>query len=342
MRTKQLLSLILCLVCNVGAYAQSETNEAPRQESEMAELVTCSVQGMVAMPDEVSAGINTDGLSLDQVVVTLEGNYKHPRMPYPQEWSTMKPEERSQWRQDFMETDDYKDYLRKVEEARAKRATYTTQLADDGSFVFEDIKPAWYQLTATIMHPDAGAARSQTLARAYAMRQFIIKNVDKPFPANLTLKIKNVLMPGDPAADWTATAYDDSEFQLSNFRGKFVLMDFWATWCGPCRAEFPNLESVYEDFGGERLEMIGLSVDQSIDLPQALLDESPAAYRQGWVGDTERHEKIFDAYGIQSIPSIWLIGPDGKIVARDLRGEALRDAVKTALAADAAPNQSRR
>ncbi|WP_345686307.1 TlpA disulfide reductase family protein [Novipirellula caenicola] len=291
------------------------------------------------MPDQVSAGINTDGLSLDQVVVTLEGSYRHPRMPFPQEWSTMKPEERSQWRQDFMKTEDYKDYLRAVEEARGKRATYTTQLAEDGSFVFENIKPAWYQLTASIMHPAAGAERSQTLARAYAMRQFIIKNVDKPFPANLTLKIKNVLMPGDPAADWTATAYDDSEFQLSDFRGKFVLMDFWATWCGPCRAEFPNLESVYEDFGGERLEMIGLSVDQSFDLPQALLDETPAAYRQGWVGDPERHEKIFEAYGIQSIPSIWLIGPDGKIVARDLRGEALRDAVKTALAADADPNR---
>ncbi|TWU44978.1 Thiol-disulfide oxidoreductase ResA [Novipirellula aureliae] len=333
MMTKLFLVLISFLSFGVDAYAESEVEEGSSQKPS-ADVITCSVRGTVHMPDELSEEINTEGLSLRSAIVTLEGKYSHPRMPYPPEWSTMTPEERSDWHNAFMNSDGYDAYLREVEVARAKRKVYKTELAEDGTFVFEDVIPAWYQLTTVIMHPDAGKERSLELARAYAMRQFFVKEAEASSPMNLTLKVKNVLTPGDLAPDWTATAYDGSEFKLADFRGKFVLFDFWATWCGPCRAEFPNLEAVYEDFGGERLEMIGLSVDKAISEPQSLFDESPSAYRQGWVGDTERHERIFEAYGIQEIPSIWLIGPDGKIVARDLRGKSLHESVKAALAAE--------
>jgi len=330
MKTNQIF-LTLCLVCAVGATAQTRAKEDSPKGSKTADNATCSVQGRVSMPGEVSEAINTEGLSLDKVVITLKGKYNHPKMPYPAEWREMKPEERTEWRNAFMDTDGYKVYLRAVEEARAKRQVYKTELAEDGSFTFANVKPAWYELAAIIMHPDAEDDRSLELARAHAMRQFFVRKNDKPSYVNLTLRLKNVLTPGDQAPDWTATAYDGSEFKLSDFRGKFVLFDFWATWCGTCRAEFPNLEAVFKDYGGERFETIGLSVDETIDAARSALEESPVAYRQGWVGDLKRHEEIAEAHGFQSIPSIWLIGPNGKIIARDLHREKIREAVMAAL-----------
>lgn len=287
------------------------------------------------MPDDVSEGVNAEGLSFDKVVITLKGKGNYPLLPYPSEWKTMKPEERSEWHSAFIKTKEYEDYLRRVEEAEAKREVYKTELDKDGSFAFAGIKPAWYELTAVIMHPDAKDDRSTELARARALHQFFVKQTGRPHRVDLTLKVKNVLVPGDLAPDWTATAYDGSEITLSDFRGKFVLFDVWATWCGPCRAEFPNLEAVYKAYGGETFEMIGLSVDEAIDAPRSVLEKAPSPYLQGWVGDLKRHEQIAEAYGFQSIPSIWLIGPNGKIIARDLSGKALRVAVKAAIEAQA-------
>ena len=68
-----------------------------------------------------------------------------------------------------------------------------------------------------------------------------------------------------------------------------------------------------------------------MDLAVEHHEKKPSAYRQGFLGQGERYQKIREAWGIEAIPAIWLIGPDGKLVARDLRGEALREAVRKAL-----------
>ncbi|MEP3479707.1 MAG: redoxin domain-containing protein [Fuerstiella sp.] len=330
MNTKPIF-LTLCLVCTLGAPVQSRAQDESSKESKPTEKGPYLVRGKVVIPDDVSEAINTEGLSVAQAVVTLKGKYKHPRLPYPANYREMEVEERIAWREAYMKTDAYKVHLVKVEEARSKRKVYTTEINEDGSFTFPDVEPAWYQLTATIMHPSAGDEQNPELARGWAMHQLFVKTNKKVNYFYMPLKLKNVLTAGDQAPEWTATAYDGSEFKLSDFRGKYVLFDFWATWCGPCRAEFPNLAAVFKDFGGERFEMVGLSVDESIDTAKTVLEESSLPYRQGWVGDLKRHEEIAEAYGFESIPSIWLIGPDGKIIARDLYGEEIREAVVAAL-----------
>ena len=293
---------------------------------------TTTIRGSVALPEKVADGINLEGLSLSDAIVLLEGSCRHPNMPYPEDWSEKTREERSAWTKAFRLSPEYQDYTAKVKAERAKRAVFSTELAEDGSFVFKDIPLAWYQLSVAIMHPEVEGEPSRELARAYKMTQFFVKDATKPHTISpWVLEVKNVLMPGDEAPDFLITDYEGKEFTLSSLRGQFVLIDFWATWCGPCIAEIPNLEEAFEKFGGDRYTSLGLSVDDKLSDPKAFLNKNPSQYLQGYVGYPERYQKIQNHYGIQTIPSIWLIDPNGKIVARDLRGAKIGEEVSKAL-----------
>lgn len=120
--------------------------------------------------------------------------------------------------------------------------------------------------------------------------------------------------------------------KLSDFvgKGKCVLVDFWASWCGPCKREIPNIAKVYADFAGEKFDVLSIAV----------WDKAPATFKAAaehgvvWnqiVCSEDDASVPTDVYGIEGIPQIILFGPDGTILNRDLRGEGIADAVKTAL-----------
>ena len=136
---------------------------------------------------------------------------------------------------------------------------------------------------------------------------------------------------GQEAPGFEIKTTDDKTIQLADYRGKYVLLDFWATWCGPCVEETPNLKAVYEQFGKrEDFVMIGLSLDQDKEKPIAYAKEKGTQWIDGFLGDWGKDE-VTKKYGVRGIPSIWLIGPDGKVVARGLRGEGIMEAVRAAL-----------
>lgn len=120
-------------------------------------------------------------------------------------------------------------------------------------------------------------------------------------------------------------AADGSSVSLSDYvgRGKYVLVDFWASWCGPCRGEMPNLAEVYKKYKGEKFEIVGVAVwDERADTEKAM-KELPIT----WPVIYDAQELPTDIYGINGIPQIILFGPDGTIVARDLRGEKIGEKV---------------
>ncbi len=130
------------------------------------------------------------------------------------------------------------------------------------------------------------------------------------------------------AVDVTDT---DFETEIEKHEG-LAVVDFWATWCGPCRAELPNVIASYQKHHGAGFEIIGVSLDSDRDKLDAFLKKTDGMTWPQYFDGLGWKTKLAEKYGIQSIPFCVLVGADGKIIGKDLRGEELEAAVSAALA----------
>ena len=142
-------------------------------------------------------------------------------------------------------------------------------------------------------------------------------------------KAKDALK-GTAFADFDEKDIDGNPISVANYKGKVVLVDFWATWCGPCVGEMPNVIKTYGKYHDKGFEIIGVSLDQDKDKLTSFIKENKMPWPQFFDGQGWQN-KLAVKYGIQSIPSNYLIGKDGKIIDMELRGDALDDAVGKAL-----------
>lgn len=146
------------------------------------------------------------------------------------------------------------------------------------------------------------------------------------------LKIARKLAIGAIAPDFTQNDPEGKPVSLSSFRGQYVLLDFWASWCGPCRQENPNIVAAYNQYKDKNFTVLGVSLDRPNDKEKWLkaISDDRLAWTQ--VSDLKFWEnEVALQYGIRSIPQSYLLDPDGRIIGKNLRGAALHEKLKELL-----------
>jgi len=167
---------------------------------------------------------------------------------------------------------------------------------------YVDIAPLYEALTPAIKNTDAGKAWGERIA-----------------------KLKAVAL-GATAPEFAEADTSGKIINLSSFRGQYVLIDFWASWCGPCRRENPNVVKAYNHYKGQKFTILGVSLDK----PNAKEKWLAAIHKDGLTWNHVSDLKFWDSkaaglYAVRGIPQNFLIDPNGKIIAKNLRGDDLED-----------------
>ncbi len=137
-------------------------------------------------------------------------------------------------------------------------------------------------------------------------------------------QVAGQLGPGDlPTLSGVNT--NGEKVSLEAFRGKVVLLDFWATWCGPCRAEMPHLKEVYAKYKDKGFEIIGVSGDRTKEALTGFLEKEGITWNNLY--DRDQEESILRAFQITAFPTMFLLDQQGRIVTSDVRGGRLEDQV---------------
>lgn len=149
------------------------------------------------------------------------------------------------------------------------------------------------------------------------------------FVADLISKVDGAkkLAIGSDAPEIAMANPDGETITLSSLKGKYVLIDFWAAWCKPCRAENPNVVRMYNQYAGENFEILGVSLDRNREAWLKAIDQDGLPWLH--VSDLQYfNNEAARTYQISAIPATYLIGPDGKIIAKGLRGASLEAKLK--------------
>lgn len=144
------------------------------------------------------------------------------------------------------------------------------------------------------------------------------------------VKIQNSLASGMAFPDFFVTSFDGKKLATTDYKGKVLMIDFWATWCPPCRAEVPDIVNIYKKFHTQGYEIIGVSLDYDTNKLTSFIKNYDMPWPQfcdqnGWTNS------LVTKYGIDAIPATILIGKDGKIIDKNLLGPDLESAIQKAL-----------
>ena len=137
-------------------------------------------------------------------------------------------------------------------------------------------------------------------------------------------------MIGKPVPDFSKTDLNGNPISLQDYRGKVVLLDFWAVWCGFCALKLPHIKKAYDTYKDKGFDVIGVSLDATESDMHGFIKENDLQWRQIYIGNL-RNNPFLQQYNVTGLPVQWLIDREGKLITHKVSGEALGQLVVDAL-----------
>ena len=338
-------------VDGAGKTLQLRTLEGGNVEGEFLDSVVVATDGTFVLRGQVDRkqcamiasakygfrAIFLDGTSMRFTINTGEYSYKNPSASYVLDNET-KDQLAAQAMVQFWGDDYIRNFSLGGLGLSLKRATTKGKQDSIAAEIKQVEREQWDQMNAFLQqYNDSDVAPyfiEMNMLRMMSLEQISsfydrftnrVKQTEKGREIGERIALLKKLAPGSFAPEFELTTSDGKKIALKDLRGHIVLLDFWASWCGPCMDEMSNVKALYEKYHDRGLEIVGISMDNNKAKWEGVMERAGLVWHHVSSLKGMNRCPVAKLYQVVAIPKLYIVDKDGKIIAKDLRGEDLRE-----------------